>query len=60
MGFFIGSFSLAVGFLFYHKLRTSRYNTAYYEKKSTTDVGHYGQEKVEKKELFEASMSESD
>jgi hypothetical protein len=58
MGFLIGSFSLAVGLFFYHKLRTSRYNTAYYEKKSTTDIGHYGQEKVEKEELSEASMSD--
>ncbi|XP_047064049.1 uncharacterized protein LOC124671759 [Lolium rigidum] len=55
--FLIGGFGFAIGLLFYHNLKTSRYNTAHYVQKSTSDTGHYGQEKAEKKELSEVSMS---
>ncbi|CAM0877673.1 unnamed protein product [Alopecurus aequalis] len=52
MEFLFGSFAIAIGLVFYHNLdrygKRSRYNTANYEKKSTSDTGHCGQDEEEK------------
>ncbi|CAM0957907.1 unnamed protein product [Alopecurus aequalis] len=55
--FLFGSFGLAAGLVFYHHVRTSRYNTAHCENTSTSERGHHGHEKAQEKELSEACMS---